>query len=339
MLRIAINGFGRVGRAVMRLALDDSGIEVVAINDRFEADQLGYLLRYDSIHGTLEREVTSRGNLLVVDGREIPVYRRREPLLLPWRRRAVDVVIEATGAFRGKRRALRHWIAGARHIVITANPDAGGGVPILVRGVNENAYRGETVVSAGSCSVNAAGALLRILHEEFRIRCGMMTAIHAYTQDQRILDSGHGRDWRRGRAASLNLVPCKSDAARVLAALLPELEGRLAGGGVRVPTADGSLMNIVCEFESSVEAEEINDCVRDQAVGALSGVLAYSEDPLVSRDVLNDTHSAVFDAQLTSTGPGDLTRIACWFDHEYGYAAQVLEVAKLVAGAPPAVKP
>ncbi|MDP6979417.1 MAG: type I glyceraldehyde-3-phosphate dehydrogenase [Myxococcota bacterium] len=333
MIRIGINGLGRIGRACLQLSLNDPELEVVAANDLIPADNLAYLVKYDSVHGRCSREVSLSGNTLALGDHELRLLSTENPRRLPWGKLGVDVVIEGTGRFRSPRDGKRHLSAGAQHVVISANPtdDPSGKIPTVLRGVNDGDCVGATVVSAGSCSANAAAGTVKILSDRFGIESGSLTTVHAYTQDQRILETGHSADWRRGRAAACNIVPSRSEAALALSRLIPGLEGKLDGLAVRVPVPDGSLMEIVCTLRETTTCDEVNALLRGMADGEWAGILACSAEPLVSRDIVNDTHSLVVDSQLTSVSGGSMLRVVGWFDHEWGYAARVLEIAKRVS--------
>lgn len=333
MIRVAINGFGRIGRAILRLGFNDPDLQFVAINDPIPADNLAYLLKHDSVHGQYELDVRSTKESIVVGGEEIQVRRNKNPLLLPWRKLGVAVVIEASGRFRSMRAASLHRLAGAKRVVITAIPSGGWetGIPLLIPGVNESSYSGEAVVSAASCSANAAGAITKLLHDRFGIRGGFLTAVHAYTRDQQLLDGGHPRDWRRGRAAALNIVPSESDAALAVAAAIPGLNGRLSSMTLRVPVPDGSLMCMAFQLEKPADRNTVHALVKEKADTELFGIVSISGDPLTSRDVVNDTNSIVLDPHATPASFGSLLAIAGWYDHEWGYAARVLDVVKLIA--------
>ena len=333
MIRVAINGFGRMGRAILRLGFNDPDLQFVAINDPIPADNLAYLLKHDSVHGRYELDVRSTDEGIVIGGEAIQVRSKKNPALLPWRKLGISVVIEASGRFRSMRAASLHRLAGAKRVVMTAIPSRGweAGIPLLIPGVNERSYSGEAVVSAASCSANAAGAITKLLHDRFGIRGGFLTAVHAYTRDQQLLDGGHPRDWRRGRAAALNIVPSGSDAASAVAATIPGLNGRLSGMTLRVPVPDGSLMRMIFRLEEPADRDTVHALVREKAGTELSGIVAFSDDPLTSRDVVNDTNSIVLDPRATSASFGSLLALGGWYDHEWGYAARVLDVVKAVA--------
>lgn len=333
MIRIAINGLGRIGRAVMRLGLIRTDLSIVAINDLMGVDNIAYLLKYDSVHGRYNHDIRCRRDRLIIEDKEIRVFNRKNPLMLPWRRLDVDVVVEATGRFRSIRSVFLHRLAGAKKIVITANPQdkTNKAIPVIIKGVNENSYAGESIISAGSCSANCAGAITKILHENFVIQSGFVTAVHSYTRDQQLLDAGHPKDYRRGRAAACNIVPSQSDAAQVLSNIIPGLKDKIGGMTIRVPVPDGSLINFVLKVEKLTDRDTVNALIRKKAETELSDILNFCSEPMVSKDVINDTHSAVFDSFLTSVSSESMIRIVCWFDHEQGYAARVLDLVKIVS--------
>ena len=331
MIRVAINGFGRVGRAFARLASVAPDLEIVAINDPAPGDNLAYLLKYDSVHGRFNQDVRAIPGGLLINEKRIRVYGRRMPLPLPWRKHKPEVVIEATGRFTSPFWARSHRLAGAKRVLITAIPSGAEAhrVPMYVVGLNDRQYSGEPVISGSSCTVNCAGPVIKVLHEAFGLEKGVMTCVHAYTRDQELLDGVHHREWRRGRAAGVNIVPGRSGAAKALSAMIPGLKGRLESSTIRVPVPDGSLLNIVCTFRSAVTEEEVNKVIRDKAEDELKGVVGCASAPLVSADLTNDLHSAVFDPSLTCVLKDNLVRVACWFDHEYGYAARLLDLVRL----------
>lgn len=330
MIRVAINGFGRVGRAFFRLSINDPEIQVIAINDCVEIKELAYLLKYDSIHGKFCYEVDIADDNLLVDDRQIKVFRGNSLKAFPWRSLGVDVVVEATGVMRTSSLSRRHLLAGAKKVLITAIPIKKllGNIPIFLYGVNEKKYRGEKVISAASCSANCAAPVLKVLNDELSVQGGILTAVHAYTRDQSILDAPHYSDLRRGRAAALNIVPSRSEAARVVSELVPGLKGKLMGSTIRVPVADGSLMNIICKVKKAVDVREVNEIIKKSAEAENIRIIEYSTEPLVSRDIVNNTHSAIFDSLLTCVMPPSFIKLTIWFDHEWGYASRLIDIVK-----------
>ena len=329
---MAINGFGRIGRALTRIGVCSPDISIVAVNDLVNIKNLAYMLKYDSVHGKYAHDIHCCGNQIIVKNKSIKVFQRRNPLLLPWRKLGIDVVVEATGRFRNVNSAFLHRLAGAKKVVITANPQNADHkkIPVIIFGVNEKSYKSEPFISAGSCSANCAGPLIKILHEKLVIKKGFMTAIHAYTKDQRILDSSHSKDWRRGRAGPCNIVPAQSDAALILSRIISGLENKINGMTIRVPVPDGSLINFVCEVENSIDRKTLNSMIKHKANTELSEILHYCDKNLVSKDIVNNKHSSILDSLLTDVSSESMLRIVCWFDHEYGYAARVLDLVKMI---------
>jgi|RhiMethySRZTD1v2_1073278.scaffolds.fasta_scaffold264954_2 glyceraldehyde 3-phosphate dehydrogenase (phosphorylating) len=333
--RVAINGFGRIGRAVLRSAhARQTDIEIVAVNDVADAATLAQLLSRDSVYGRFPGAVTAEEEAIEVDGRRIAVLRGADPGELPWTELGVDVVIEATGRFRTRADAERHLAAGARKVILSA--PAKGSEPVdanLVLGVNfHEVYDPDRhhIVTNASCTTNCLAPVAKVLHEGVGIRHGLMTTVHAYTADQRLLDAPH-KDMRRARAAGVNLVPTSTGAAKALGLVIPELAGRLNGFAVRVPVPTGSLVDLTIEAERSTTAEEVNAMVAERASTApLAGILAYSEEPLVSSDIIGDPHSAVFDAPMTTVAGGTQVKVVAWYDNEWGYANRLVELAALV---------
>jgi glyceraldehyde 3-phosphate dehydrogenase len=334
MARIGINGFGRIGRAVLRaiLARPELGkkLEVVAVNDLTDAPTLAHLLRYDSVHGKLDHSVEVGDGGFKVDGRPIRVLSQREVNRLPWRELEVPIVIEATGHVTRKTEAQGHLSAGAQKVIITApasEPDV-----TLALGVNDESYDSARhhVISNASCTTNCLAPVAKVLDEQFGLVRGWMTTTHAYTNDQRILDLPHS-DLRRARAAALSMIPTTTGAARAVGLVLPQLKGRLDGIAIRVPTADVSVVDLVAELGQQTDANQINEAFRKAAQGPLKGILRLSEEPLVSIDFLGDAHSSVVDTEYTRVLDGKLVKVLAWYDNEWGYANRVAELAALVA--------
>jgi glyceraldehyde 3-phosphate dehydrogenase (phosphorylating) len=333
--RVAINGFGRIGRAVLRAAHErEADIEIVAVNDVADAATLAQLLARDSIYGRFPGAVAARDGALEIDGREIAALAGADPAALPWADLGVDVVIEATGRFRTRADAQRHLDAGARKVILSA--PAKGAEPAdanLVLGVNFHEVYDpglHHIVTNASCTTNCLAPVAKVLHETVGIRHGLMTTVHAYTADQRLLDAPH-KDPRRARAAAVNLVPTSTGAAKALGLVIPELAGRLNGFAIRVPVPTGSLVDLTIEADRPTTAEEINAAVAARAaVAPLAGVLAYSEDPIVSSDIVGDPHSSVFDAPMTTVIDGTQVKVIAWYDNEWGYANRLVELAAMV---------
>jgi glyceraldehyde 3-phosphate dehydrogenase len=329
--RVAINGFGRTGRCTFRAAYErDSDLEVVAINDVADAEVLAHLLRHDSVFGRFPGEVRAVESGLRVDGREIAVFGEEDPAQLPWERLGVDVAIESTGRFRTREGAGRHLEAGAGKVIVSApakEPDT-----TVVLGVNfDDAYDADRhrIISNASCTTNCLAPVAKILHGELGIRHGLMSTIHAYTSDQKIQDAPH-KDLRRARAAAVNMIPTSTGAAKALGLVIPELEGRLHGYAMRVPIPTGSVVDLTIEVERSTTVEEVNAAFERAAGGELDGILSYSEEPLVSSDIVQSPYSAIFDAGFTSVIDGTCVKVLAWYDNEWGYANRLGELAERV---------
>ena len=325
-LPIAINGFGRIGRLVFRAAAEQGGIDVRAINDLTDAKTLAHLLKYDSTHGRFAGEVAVDGDNLIVDGKTIRILAERNPADLPWGELGIDFVLESTGFFTNADGAKAHLDAGAKKVVISA-PAKGEDVTV-VTGVNDNDLQAEhTIISNASCTTNCLAPMAKVLHEQFGIVKGMMNTIHSYTGDQRLLDAPHS-DMRRARSAALSMVPTTTGAAVAVGKVLPALNGKLDGLSVRVPTANGSLTDFTTVLEKETSAEEINAAFNAAAAGALSGILEYSEDPLVLADIVGNPHSCVFDALSTNVLEGNMVKILGWYDNEWGYSNRCVDLLK-----------
>lgn len=327
MTKVAINGFGRIGRLAFKALLQKSNVEVVAINDLTDISTLAHLLKYDSIHGRFDGtvEVTSDG--FKVNGTDIKVTAEKDPANLPWSDMGVDIVLESTGFFVDKDGASKHLTAGAKKVVISA--PAKGDIPTVVLGVNDDILTGEeTILSNASCTTNCLAPVAKVLNDKFGLEKGFITTIHAYTSDQRLQDSPH-KDLRRARAAAINMVPTTTGAAKAVGLVLPDLQGKLDGNAVRVPTPTGSLTDLVCTLKTEATVEEINAAMKEAANGPMKGVLEYTEDPIVSSDIVGNPHSSIFDAQMTSAN-GKMVKVVSWYDNEAGYSNRVADlIAKL----------
>ncbi|WP_138418380.1 type I glyceraldehyde-3-phosphate dehydrogenase [Aquibacillus sediminis] len=325
-VKVGINGFGRIGRNVFRQALKNDEVEVVAVNDLTDADMLAHLLQYDSVHGKLEEEVTVNGSNLVVGGKEVKVLSERDPANLGWGDLGVEVVIESTGRFTQRDDASKHLDAGAKKVVISA-PAKDEDITVVM-GVNEDKYDAAShhVISNASCTTNCLAPFAKVLNDKFGLKRGMMTTVHSYTNDQQILDLPH-KDYRRARAAAENIIPTTTGAAKAVALVLPELEGKLNGMAMRVPTPDGSLVDLVAELDKDVTAEEVNAAFKEEAEGNLKGVLGYSDEPLVSADYVGDPHSSTIDAQSTLVMEGNMVKVVSWYDNEMGYSTRCVDLA------------
>ncbi|MFN4885164.1 MAG: type I glyceraldehyde-3-phosphate dehydrogenase [Bacteroidota bacterium] len=323
MKRIAINGFGRIGRVCFRHLLKNEHVEVVAINDLTDVKTLAHLLKYDSIHGRVAAEITCTDDALVVNGKAIRVYAQKDPAQLPWAEIGVDVVIESTGFFTDDQSAGKHIQAGAKKVIISA--PASGNVKTIVLGVNDDQLTSEDhIVSNASCTTNCLAPMAKVLHDKFGIEKGYITTVHAYTADQRLQDAPH-KDLRRARAAALSMVPTSTGAAKAVGLVLPELKGKLDGVAVRVPTPDGSLTDLVAVLKKEVTKEEVNAAMKEAAESYLQGILEYCVDPIVSIDIVGNDHSCIFDADLTSVN-GTLVKVMGWYDNEAGYSKRVVDL-------------
>jgi len=324
-IRVGINGFGRIGRLVFRGGIDNPNFEFVAINDLTDAATLAHLLKYDSVHGQFQGEVGVDGDSIVVNGKKIRVFAEKDPKNLPWGELGVEYVVEATGIFRNRDQAQWHIDAGAKKVIITA-PAKKEDITIVM-GVNEDKYdpAQHYVVSNASCTTNCLAPVAKVLHEEFGIVKGLMTTVHSYTNDQRILDLPH-KDLRRARAAALSIIPTTTGAAAAVGLVLPELKGKLDGYALRVPTPTVSVVDLVAELAKPATAEEINAALKSAAEGKLKGILGYEETPLVSMDFRGDSRSSIVDAELTSVIEGNMAKVVAWYDNEWGYSLRVVDL-------------
>lgn len=333
MVRVAINGFGRIGRNFLRcwVGRENSNIEVVGINDTSDPKTNSHLLKYDSMLGICNADIKADTNSLIVNGKTIKCVSDRNPLNLPWKEWDIDIVIESTGVFCDLKGAGMHLEAGAKKVVITA-PAKGSGIGTYVVGVNEGSYNPSEfdIVSNASCTTNCLAPVAKVLHEKFGIVKGMMTTTHSYTGDQRILDASH-RDLRRARAAAMNIVPTSTGAAKAVALVLPELEGKLNGIALRVPTPNVSIVDFVAEVEKSTIAEEVNETLKAASEGKLKGILGYTDLPLVSSDFRGTDVSSTVDGQLTLAMDGNMIKVIAWYDNEWGYSQRVVDLAEIVA--------
>lgn len=329
-VKVGINGFGRIGRNVLRQALGNDKIEIVAVNDLTDADMLAHLLKYDSVFGRLEEEVSVTDSSIVVGDREIKVFSERDPINIPWGDLGVDIVIESTGIFRDKESAQKHIDAGAKKVIVSAPGSGLDGTYVF--GVNETDYdpANHHIVSNASCTTNCLAPLAKVIHEKFGIKRGLMTTIHAYTSDQNILDAPH-KDYRRARSAAINMVPTSTGAAAAVGQVLPELNGKLNGMAVRVPTPTGSVVDLVAELDKNVTAEEVNAVLKEAAEGDLKGVLEYSEDPLVSTDIVGNPHSSIVDGLSTMVLEDNMVKVVSWYDNEIGYSSRCVDLAVYMA--------
>ena len=324
-VRVGINGFGRIGRSVFRILADREDIQVVAVNDLFDNEQLAYLLKYDTVMGVLHKDVSVQGDSMFVDGEEIAMIDETDPAKLPWRDLGVDIVIEATGVFRNRAPLEKHLEAGAKKVILTVPPkdeiDA-----TIVLGVNDDDLKPEhQIVSNASCTTNCLAPLVKILDDAFGIEEGFLTTIHAYTNDQRLADVPH-KDRRRSRAAAENIIPTTTGAARAVGKVMPSMEGKLDGMAMRVPVPDGSIVDLVCRLTQEPSRDEVNQAVKVAAEGDLAKVMEYSEVALVSSDIIGNPHSSIFDALSTITEGDGFVRVVSWYDNEWGYSNRVVDL-------------
>ena len=328
-VRIAINGFGRIGRLVYRAGYKSEDVEFVAVNDLADTKTLAHLLKYDSTHGTLDAEVKAGNNAISVNGKEMKTFSVREPETLPWKDLGIDVVLESTGRFTDKTGAGKHIEAGAQKVVISApakNPDV-----TFVLGVNPEIYdkTKHNIISMGSCTTNCLAPIVKILNQEFGVEYGLMTTIHSFTNDQVVVDEAH-KDLRRARAAALSMIPTTTGAARAIAEVIPEMKGKLDGLAIRVPTPNVSLVDFVATLAKSTTRNEINDKFREYAKGAMKGILACSEEELVSRDFNGNKHSSIVDMPNTTVIGGNMVKILSWYDNEWGFSNRMLELLSFI---------
>ncbi len=331
-IKVAINGFGRIGRNVHRCILNDKGcrdIEVIAINDLTDANTLGHLFKHDSVQGVNPAEVEVDGDSLIVNGKPVQILSERDPEKLPWKNLGIDIVIESTGFFTNREGAEKHLNAGAKKVIISApatDPDV-----TVVLGVNEQEYISEEhrIVSNASCTTNCLAPVARVLHEKLGIKRGLMTTIHSYTNDQKILDFPH-KDLRRARAASLSMIPTTTGAARAVALVLPELKGKLDGMSIRVPTPNVSLVDLVVEVDRDTSAEEVNQIFRDESAQRLNGILRVEDSPLVSVDFNGDDSSSIVDGLSTKIMEKRMVKVLSWYDNEWGYSSRVKDLVKFI---------
>jgi len=328
-MKVAINGFGRIGRAVYRILHDHEGVEVVAINDLFDDAALVHMFKYDSVMGRFERPCALVDGHLKTDKFNTKLLAERDPKALPWAELGVDFVVEATGVFRKREQCAMHLEAGAKKVILTV-PAKDEIDATIVLGVNNDDLKPEhKIISNASCTTNCLAPVAYVLDKEFGIERGLMTTVHAYTNDQRLVDMPHS-DLRRARAAAMNIIPTTTGAARAVGKVLPHLDGKLDGMAMRVPTPTGSVVDLVVEFKQDVTAEQVNAAVKKYAEGPLKGILSYCDEPIVSIDIAGDPHSSVFDADCTSVINGNMVKILSWYDNEWGYSNRVCDLLHLM---------
>ncbi|WP_371362858.1 Glyceraldehyde-3-phosphate dehydrogenase [Sporomusa rhizae] len=330
-IKVGINGFGRIGRNVFRVAINNPKFEVVAVNDLTDAKTLAHLLKYDSVHGTLDAEVKAVDGGIQVNGKVVKVLAEKDPASLPWKDLGVDIVVESTGRFTEKDKAMAHIKAGAKKVIISApakNEDI-----TIVMGVNQDKYdpANHHVISNASCTTNCLAPFAKVLQDKFGIKSGLMTTVHAYTNDQNILDLPH-KDLRRARAAAMSIIPTTTGAAKAVALVLPELKGKLNGFALRVPTPNVSITDLVAQLEKPATAEAVNAALKEAANGDLKGIMAFSEEPLVSKDYNGDAHSSIVDGLSTMMVGDNLVKVVSWYDNEWGYSNRVVDLISFIIG-------
>jgi glyceraldehyde 3-phosphate dehydrogenase len=329
-IKIAINGFGRIGRPALKIALEKENLEVVAINDLTDDKTLAHLLKYDSSYGIYAKKVEAANGEIVVNGKGIRSFTEPDPTKLPWKDLGVDIVLECSGAFTDKESAQKHLDAGAKKVILSA-PPKGDGVPVYLLGINEGEYNSsETIISNGSCTTNCLAPMIKVLDEKFGVEKGFMTTVHSYTNDQRILDLPH-KDLRRARSAGQNIIPTSTGAAKTVGKAMKALEGKLNGIAMRVPTPVVSATDFVCVLKKDATADEINASYREAAAGDLRGILEATDEELVSMDFKGNPHSAIVDLSLTMS-QGNLAKVVGWYDNEWGYANRLVEMAEFIGG-------
>ncbi len=329
-VKVGINGFGRIGRNVFRASLNNPDVEIVAVNDLTDANMLAHLLKYDTIHGELDAEVKVDNDDLVVDGKKIKVLAERDPAQLGWGDLGVEVVVESTGRFTNRSDAAKHVEAGAKKVIISA-PAKDEDITVVM-GVNEDKYdpSKHDVISNASCTTNCLAPFAKVLNDKFGIKRGMMTTVHSYTNDQQILDLPH-KDYRRARAAAQNIIPTTTGAAKAVSLVLPELNGKLNGMAMRVPTPNVSLVDLVAELDKDVTVDDVNKALKEAADNELKGIMGYSEEPLVSSDYNGNTHSSIVDALSTMVIENNMVKVVSWYDNEFGYSSRVADLAAYIA--------
>lgn len=326
-IKVGINGFGRIGRLTYRALLTKNNVEVVAINDLTDAKTLAHLLKYDSVHGKFPGEVAIEGDSLVVNGKKMKVMAERDPANLPWGALGVDIVVECTGIFRNREKLNKHLAAGAKKVLLSVPSDAKEDVDAtIVLGVNDNTLTPDMkLISNASCTTNCLAPIAKVLNDSFGIKKGLMNTIHSYTNDQIILDSPH-KDLRRARAAAMSIIPTKTGAAKAIGLVIPELDGKLDGFSLRVPTPDASIVDLTCELSRDVTKDEIHAAMKAAANGPMKGVLQYLDEPLVSCDIIGNPHSSIYDSELTKVLGGNMVKVISWYDNENGYSTRLADL-------------
>ncbi len=331
-IKVGINGFGRIGRLTYRALLTKSDVEVVAINDLTDAKTLAHLFKYDSVHGKFNGEVAVEGDSIIINGHKMKVMAEKDPANLPWGAIGVDIVVECTGIFRTREKMSKHLSAGAKKVVLSVPSDNKEDVDAtIVLGVNDDTLTPDMkLVSNASCTTNCLAPIAKVLHDSFGIKNGLMNTIHSYTNDQIILDAPH-KDLRRARAAAVSIIPTKTGAAKAIGLVIPDLDGKLDGFAVRVPTPDGSLVDLTVELNRAVTKDEIHAAMKAAANGPMKGILEYLDEPLVSCDIIGNSHSSIFDSGLTKVIGGNFVKVVSWYDNEYGYSCRLADLVVKMA--------
>ena len=329
-IKVGINGFGRIGRNVFRVIAGREDIDVVAINDLADARTLSMLLKYDSVHGRFDGGIKAKEDAIVVKGKEVKLTKEKDPARLPWKELGVDIAIESTGIFTTKADCAKHLEAGAKKVILSA-PSKDQLDATIVMGINENELRAEhKIVSNASCTTNCLAPLVKVINDNFQIEKGLITTIHAYTNDQNVADMMH-KDLRRARAAAINIIPTTTGAAKAIGEVIPELRGKLDGMAMRVPVANGSVTDLVVSVKKATSAEEVNSVLKAAADNKLNGILEYCDDPIVSSDIIGNEHSCILDAISTCVIGGNLVKVIGWYDNEWGYSNRMVDLAELIA--------
>ena len=329
-IKVAINGFGRIGRNVFRVITEREDVEVVAINDLADARTLSLLLKYDSVHGKFDGDIEVKADTMIVKGKEVKLTKERDPAGLPWKELGVDIAIESTGIFTKKADCAKHLAAGAKKVILSA-PSKDQLDATIVMGINENDLNPEhKIVSNASCTTNCLAPLVKVINDNYQIEKGLMTTIHAYTNDQNVADMMH-KDLRRARAAAINIIPTTTGAAKAIGEVIPELKGKLDGMAMRVPVANGSVADLVVSVKKTTSVEEVNSVLKAAADNELKGILEYCEDPIVSSDIIDNGHSCILDAISTSVIGGNLIKVIGWYDNEWGYSNRMVDLVELIA--------
>jgi glyceraldehyde 3-phosphate dehydrogenase len=328
-IRMGINGFGRIGRMVFRAAQDFDDVEVVGINDLLEPDYLAYMLTHDSVHGRFKGEVAVEGNTLVVNGKSIRLTAERDPSQLKWDQVNADVVIESTGLFLTKETAQKHIDAGAKKVIMSA--PSKDDTPMFVYGVNDDSYAGEAIISNASCTTNCLAPIAKVVNDNFGLKRGLMTTVHAATASQKVVDGPSMKDWRGGRGILENIIPSSTGAAKAVGVVLPELNGKLTGMAFRVPTSDVSVIDLTVELENEASYEDICAAMKNASEGSMKGVLAYTEDKVVSTDFRGESCTSTFDAEAGIAMDRNFVKLISWYDNEWGYSCKVVEMARVIA--------